>query len=330
MILATFLPIIAIIIAANLGESRRGWRIATYLALLVFDAFLLVLAALAALAGLMAEQMPELRQALEITGPGVGSPRWPLLALSLAAIGLLSAFLLLPFVRRSLARYLPLRADSVVHTTALACVAYLIGNALIPLALYPDFQDLVDTPGVQVGHWEAWQQTIAFVALAWFGVGAWFRRDIKDSLRRLGLRRPTWRHLGLAVLVTILFIGFDIVWGMAWRALWPENYSRIGEISEGLLGNLLTPLGAVTLGLSAGLGEETLFRGALLPRFGLIASSLLFTVGHIQYAFSPALVEIFLIGLILGILRQRTDTTTTIAAHSLYNFLGVVLIPLFS
>jgi len=145
----------------------------------------------------------------------------------------------------------------------------------------------------------------------------------------LGLRRLTWRHLALAISVTVLFLGLDFIFGQVWHALWPENYSRINNISEGLLGNLFNPLGAVTLGLSAGIGEETLFRGALLPRFGLTVSSLLFTVGHIQYAFSPALVEIFIIGLILGILRQRTSTTTSVVAHALYNFLGVILSPFF-
>jgi membrane protease YdiL (CAAX protease family) len=83
------------------------------------------------------------------------------------------------------------------------------------------------------------------------------------------------------------------------------------------------------LALSAGIGEETLFRGALQPRFRIPLTAVLFTLGHVQYAFSPAIVEILVIGLGLGWLRERTNTTTCMTVHIGYNFLGMISMPYF-
>ncbi|MFZ2422569.1 MAG: CPBP family intramembrane glutamic endopeptidase, partial [Anaerolineae bacterium] len=105
----------------------------------------------------------------------------------------------------------------------------------------------------------------------------------------------------------------------------PVSFERIGKVSNALFGGLITPLGALTIGLSAGLGEELIFRGALQPRFGLIPTSFLFAVIHVQYGLSPAVVQVFVLGLVLGIIRQRGNLTMSIALHTLYNTSLVVL-----
>ncbi|MBK6432580.1 MAG: CPBP family intramembrane metalloprotease [Anaerolineae bacterium] len=56
-----------------------------------------------------------------------------------------------------------------------------------------------------------------------------------------------------------------------------------------------------------------IFRGALQPRFGLILTSFLFAVIHVQYGLSPAVVQVFVLGLVLGIIRQRGNLTMSIA-----------------
>ena len=87
---------------------------------------------------------------------------------------------------------------------------------------------------------------------------------------------------------------------------------------------------------AAGIGEEILFRGAAQPRLGLPLTALLFAAVHTQYTVSPALVHIFVTGLLLGVVRRRANTTTAIAVHASYNFLlalssvieaGVPLLP---
>ena len=87
----------------------------------------------------------------------------------------------------------------------------------------------------------------------------------------------------------------------------------------------MTVGGAVVLGLSAGISEELLFRGAVQPRLGLLLASILFAVGHVQYGFTVATLEVFVIGLVLGLVRNRTNTTICILIHAGYNSVGVLL-----
>ena len=74
------------------------------------------------------------------------------------------------------------------------------------------------------------------------------------------------------------------------------------------------------LALGAGFGEEILFRGALQPAFGLIISSLLFAVTHIQYGLTPITLIVFVIGIILGLVRRYSNTSVAIFIHVGYNF----------
>jgi membrane protease YdiL (CAAX protease family) len=90
----------------------------------------------------------------------------------------------------------------------------------------------------------------------------------------------------------------------------------VGDITTNLFNDLVSPLAALAVSLSAGVGEELLFRGALQPRFGLVLTSLLFAVGHAHYGLSPATVEVFVIGLVLGLVRRRINTTTCIVIHA--------------
>ena len=80
-----------------------------------------------------------------------------------------------------------------------------------------------------------------------------------------------------------------------------------------------TPFGIITLGASAALGEETLFRGAVQPRFGFILTALLFALVHSNYGISMSTLIVFLLGLVLGVVRMRVNTTTAMIIHMVYN-----------
>jgi len=75
----------------------------------------------------------------------------------------------------------------------------------------------------------------------------------------------------------------------------------------------------LTLGLAAALGEETIFRGALQPRFGLILTSLLFAIVHSNYGLSISTLVVFLLGIVLGLVRIRHNTSTSMIVHAIYN-----------
>ena len=97
-------------------------------------------------------------------------------------------------------------------------------------------------------------------------------------------------------------------------------------MSEQIIGPLATSIpGILTLGLAAALGEETVFRGALQPRFGLIFTTVLFALLHSTYGISLATLIVFGVGLVLGLLRMRYNTTTSMVAHAVYNMtLGLI------
>ena len=63
-----------------------------------------------------------------------------------------------------------------------------------------------------------------------------------------------------------------------------------------------------------------LFRGALQPIFGIVPTSLIFAVSHVQYGLSPATLTVFLLSVVLGIIRKRSNTTVAILVHAGYNF----------
>ena len=65
-------------------------------------------------------------------------------------------------------------------------------------------------------------------------------------------------------------------------------------------------------------------RGALQPRLGLLPSNLFFTALHgFQYSWD-ALLSVFVVGMLLGGIRARTNTTTSAIVHGLYDFLLIM------
>jgi hypothetical protein len=173
--------------------------------------------------------------------------------------------------------------------------------------------------------WEVVLTGVPLTLFALAGVGLFVRRDWRRTMERLGLRRPTWKHLLLAGGLTILFLGFDMLVNLIWQRIDPASYDLLSRVTNNLFGGLSTIGGAFILGLSAGISEELLFRGAVLPKLGLLLTTVLFAIGHLQYGFSIATLEVFVIGLILGLLRYRTNTTTCILVHASYNILTVLL-----
>jgi len=91
------------------------------------------------------------------------------------------------------------------------------------------------------------------------------------------------------------------------------------------MAGLLSPPGAIVIGVTAGLGEELAVRGVLQPRLGILLSNVFFTSLHaLQYNWD-GLLSVFLLGLVLGVIRQRTNTTTSAITHGTYDAILVLL-----
>jgi hypothetical protein len=313
-----FVPFLALVVVANLGEQRPWARYTTYAALVLSDLALLGLALLFAVTALMTGLSPG-------SVPDVGlDPNWPAVAAACALTALLAALPLIPAVRRGLARVLPIDPASIVHMTALAFAVYEVGLTLAQIALIGDLTNLVET-GMTLSNWDVLLSGLPLLLFGILGVGFLVRRSGRQVLDRLGLHLPNWKQWLLAGALIAGLLAFDWAVSWAWEQLDPAGYAALTSVTDQLYGGLMSVGGAIVLGLSAGICEEVLFRGALQPRFGLLLAAGLFTIGHVQYGLTVATLEILVIGLVLGLVRSRTNTTTAILIHAGYNAAGVLL-----
>lgn len=225
-------------------------------------------------------------------------------------------------VRRLLGRVSRINPDAAVHTLALVATGLLVVNTAVTLSggLDAFAENIVSAPiSLVLG------QNVIIIIAALLGVGLFIRRDWAAVVKRLGLTPLDGRQLRLAALWTVIFVIFQAVVGAFYAATNPSDADLLDTINTVLLAEIDTVGEWFLLALSSGVGEELLFRGALQPIFGLIPTTLLFTLPHVQYGITPITGVIFIFGLVLGLLRRRHGTTLVILIHTSYNFiLGLI------
>ncbi len=228
-------------------------------------------------------------------------------------------------VRLIIAQWISINPHSPVHTLALVLSGLLMGGTLFTLAT-SNLEQLAES-AQSVSLSASVLQQVLFMALALFGVGLFLRRDNASIQKRLGLDWPTKEQLWFGVpwipLLVILQFGMNALW----LILNPEQMEQIDSVSSAFLGDIDTLGEWFTLALSAGIGEEVLFRGALQPIFGIVFTSILFAIAHTQYGFTLATLLVFILSIALGYIRHRSNTTVAILVHFGYNFtLGIFAI----
>lgn len=176
---------------------------------------------------------------------------------------------------------------------------------------------------------------LPLLAIALFGVGLGVQRNFRGTLSRLGYGPVTLPQLGIVVLFVAGAILLQFAVDALFAALQPALYVQVGKVSEGLLNpNGLGPVSAILFalfaGAGAGLGEETLFRGAVQPALGIPLASILFASIHVQYGPSIILIYLFVLSVGLGLLRKRVNTTASFLAHAGYDSTLMLLAYFFS
>lgn len=328
------LPFAILAVLAYLGAGRPNWAwIATALwALLMIGGT--ALAAIGFTLGALADGPLGEQTAAQLTQSDW--LRVTLVVLGSLASTILGALLLLPPLRRALARVLPLDPGSFVHTVALATIVPLSLICAMPLLVLgaPPLLSMIDQLSESTGARGDTGQLLDLVyGLVWtvpatvLAVGYGVARSLPEALQRLGLVRPSWRQAGAAVLIALLLVGAVQLLGLGiewlWTLLgWPvSDDAAFGE----LIGFAINPIGAVVIGVTAGLGEELAVRGVLQPRLGLILSNLFFTSLHaFQYNWDAMLI-VFIVGAAFGLVRRRTNTSTSAIVHGVYNFTLIML-----
>jgi membrane protease YdiL (CAAX protease family) len=313
-ILLIGLPLLLLIWVANVITygDRQGSR-------LLFNLGLFLVSALTFGGALALNYLPpESVAQLEASGLAAG-----LLGSTSAALmgaGLWGMLVSISPIRHGLARVVPhLDPDSSVHSLALVLSGFLIANSLISVSPegYAALAESAVTPTIV----DVLSQQLLFVLVAFFGVGLLTKRRDGEALNeRLGLVRPTWPQLWVGVRWMIFFVFLQGAIGAIWSMLSPQDAQQLSSLNETLLGDFDTVWEWFLLAAAAGVGEELLFRGALQPVYGIFLTSVVFALSHVQYGLSPATLTVFLLSVVLGIIRQRSNTTVAIFVHAGYNF----------
>jgi len=171
---------------------------------------------------------------------------------------------------------------------------------------------------------------LIYLIVALLGVGWLTRRDATRLIQRLGLRFPTRQDWVWGIGIALIVYLFSRFGSEIWILVTPTEVIEQQTIATRQLFEVFSEsliLGFL-LAIITGVSEEILFRGALQPVFGLVASSIFFTILHIQYALTPATLILFIVSLGFGWARQHASTTASIIAHSTYNFIPFLLFTL--
>ncbi|HEX2097578.1 MAG TPA: CPBP family intramembrane glutamic endopeptidase [Rubrobacteraceae bacterium] len=307
------------------GKKNRRADVSLILMLLFISFLILGLGALLS-AGMLLSEVVEMR---ELGEPGAAPA---IAAFIFTGAGIAGLALCAPPLLKVLGRppKRPFWSDPPVFF-ALWLFTMVLSYNLANLILFEDIADaltLSEESRISPGLVLASQLPLVVIALVGVGVGV--RRGPRETLVRLGYGPVSPLQLGVVFLFILGAFGLSSVADHLFATLQPELYERVGEISDALfnpegLDPLTAVLFALLLGFGAAAGEETLFRGAVQPVFGITLTSVLFASMHIQYGPSILLVYIFVLSLGLGLLRKRINTTASFLAHSGYNASSVLL-----
>jgi membrane protease YdiL (CAAX protease family) len=247
----------------------------------------------------------------------VGPNRLPL-DITLMGTAVVAAVLASKPVREGLARIMPIDPDNPVHAFALVLAVLLFG---MQLATFAFLNSAPSTQSPPPGISDLIVGDLSLLVLAAAGVGLFIRRNVSVTATRLGFVVPAWWHVVLALASAGIFFAFIEAMDVLSHALTPGVAHQVDTNVQHLFGGFDNPVGIVALTLVPGLCEESLFRGALQPRLGLIFPALLFTSLHTQYSLSLILLGVLVVAIGLGLIRKFTNTTTSSICHVTYNLL---------
>jgi membrane protease YdiL (CAAX protease family) len=232
------------------------------------------------------------------------------------ATGVIAATLASKPVRERVARILPTDPDNPVHALALVLAVIFFGLQL-SITL---FTSLANAPQSGIGVGDLVAQDAGLVVLAAAGVGFFMRRNLREAAVRLALVMPAWWQVVLALAVAGAMYAVSEATVALSQVLTPDLYRQVSANTNQIFGGLVSnPVGIAALAVLPALGEEILFRGALQPRLGLIATALLFTASHSEYGFSLDILSVLVAAFGLGLLRKFANTTTSAISHAAYN-----------
>jgi len=171
---------------------------------------------------------------------------------------------------------------------------------------------------------------VGLVVVSLCGIGIFVARKPRETFARLGWQKPTAQQVGIGLgLVAFSFL-YDLLWSLYTHNAGGDMASQISGYNSGTFavsgGMGSAVLLALATALCAGIGEETLVRGALQPALGIVPAAFLHGILHAQFSHAPTLIiQVAIWSCCMGIVRRFTNTTTTIIGHAGFNLVTTFL-----
>ncbi len=195
--------------------------------------------------------------------------------------------------------------------------------------LYPSLISLIDP--LKMDHLLSCGG-VAFIILAFCGVGFYITRSYKQCFSRLRLEKPTKIQIGIGIILIFASFAYDAYWLMYTHSIGAQSslavrLSHYNSASFAVAGAFFPSVILALLFTSfTAVGEEILIRGALQPVFGILPSALLHALLHSQLNHAPLFIlQVALWSIFMGFSRKYTNTTTAIIGHAGFNLLTVLL-----
>ena len=149
---------------------------------------------------------------------------------------------------------------------------------------------------------------------------------------QFGFRTPdVWREIGLGIVLGIsawmavilaLIAVAGVLLALGFKNAVPQEPPAMVPFIAGL-----PVVIRLLISLSAGVVEETFFRGFLQPRIGIVLSTAFFALAHLSYGQPFMLVGIAMLSLIYALLvKWRQNLWPAIAAHALFDGVQLLVI----
>lgn len=172
---------------------------------------------------------------------------------------------------------------------------------------------------------------LGLVMVSFCGIGIFVSRNWREAFKRLGWEKPTWAQVGIAFGLVVFSFTYDLLWSLYTHGLGGQDlatklsaYNSGTFASGGEFGTSI--ILALATAIFAGVGEETLIRGAIQPALGIVPAAILHGVLHAQFSHAPIfIIQVALWSIVIGLVRRFTNTTTTIMGHAGFNFVTTFL-----
>ena len=170
---------------------------------------------------------------------------------------------------------------------------------------------------------------LGLIVLSICGCGIFVTRKPREILRRLGFVKPAGWQVGLALGMIVVTAAYDYLWSLYTHQSGGGIAAKLSTYNGGTFGAsgaLPAFIIAIATGICAGIGEETLIRGALVPVFGALPAGILHGALHGQFQHAPILIlQVAGWSTMMGVVRRYTNTTTTTITHVGWNFVMTFL-----